>query len=132
MKKCSNPCSRAWHQISEFGEWRFERKCFRANIETSAAKIRRSSRIRFCTHAVVEVFVAVQNDLSTSGVLEKIGSFFSKDRFPNLLLLFLSEVRWFADRRVVSTCQRRDTYRNLDFCLRAKRQDLAFVVIQNA
>ena len=55
-----------------------------------------------------------------------------KIRVPNLLLLFLSEVRWFADRRVVSTCQRRDTYRNLDFCLRAKRQDLAFVVIQNA
>ena len=45
---------------------------------------------------------------------------------------FEAEVRWFADRRVVSTCQRRDTYRNLDFCLRAKRQDLAFVVIQNA
>ena len=55
-----------------------------------------------------------------------------KKKQINLLLLFLSEVRWFADRRVVSTCQRRDTYRNLDFCLRAKRQDLAFVVIQNA
>ena len=75
MKKCSNPCSRAWHQSSEFGEWRFERKCFRANIETSAAKIRRSSRICF-THAVGEVFVAVQNELSTASVLEKIGSFF--------------------------------------------------------
>ena len=36
-----------WHQISEFGEWRFERKCFRANIETSAAKTRRSIRISF-------------------------------------------------------------------------------------
>ena len=62
-----------WNFISEFGEWRFERKCFRANIETSAAKIRRSSRILFFTHAVGEVFVAVQNDLSTASVLEKIG-----------------------------------------------------------
>ena len=56
MKKCSNPCSRAWHQISEFGEWRFERKCFRANIETSAAKTRRS-RIIFLLISVGEEFV---------------------------------------------------------------------------
>ena len=56
MKKCSNPCSRAWHQISEFGEWRFERKCFRANIETSAAKTRRS-RIFFLLISVAEEFV---------------------------------------------------------------------------
>ena len=55
MKKCSNPCSRAWHQSSEFGEWRFERKCFRANIETSAAKTRRS-RIFFLLISVEEEF----------------------------------------------------------------------------
>ena len=45
-----------WHQISEFGEWRFERKCFRANIETSAAKTRRS-RIFFLLISVGEEFV---------------------------------------------------------------------------
>ena len=56
MKKCSNPCSRAWHQCSEFGEWRFERKCFRANIETSAAKTRRS-RLIFLLISVAEEFV---------------------------------------------------------------------------
>ena len=56
MKKCSNPCSRAWHPISEFGDWRFERKCFRANIETSAAKTRRS-RIIFLLISVGEEFV---------------------------------------------------------------------------
>ena len=73
MKYFLNSQRAAWQLISESGEWRFERKCFRANIETSAAKIRRSSRIRFFTHAVGEVFVAVQNDLSTASVLEKIG-----------------------------------------------------------
>ena len=38
------------------GEWRFERKCFRANIETSAAKTRRS-RIIFLLISVGEEFV---------------------------------------------------------------------------
>ena len=33
-----------WHLISEFGEWRFERKYFRADRETSAAFYRRVSR----------------------------------------------------------------------------------------
>ena len=45
-----------WNFISEFGEWRFERKCFRANIETSAAKTRRS-RIIFLLISVGEEFV---------------------------------------------------------------------------
>ena len=36
--------------------WRFERKCFRANIETSAAKTRRS-RIFFLLISVGEEFV---------------------------------------------------------------------------
>ena len=39
-----------------FGDWRFERKCFRANIETSAAKTRRS-RIIFLLISVGEEFV---------------------------------------------------------------------------
>ena len=53
---CSKFCSKIAENLLSLIFWRFERKCFRANIETSAAKTRRS-RMIFLLISVGEDFV---------------------------------------------------------------------------